>query len=57
MRKRKVKAHRDLGCLPIQPSPMSRSSVFPDVTQITMSSRGIEKINDNEAKESSSEGI
>lgn len=55
--KRKVKAHRDLGCPPIQPSPISRSSVFPNATQMTMSSRGIEKINDNEAKESSSKGI
>lgn len=57
VRKGKVKAHCDLGCLPTQPSPISQSSVFPDATQITMSSRGIEKINDNEAKESSSKGI
>lgn len=53
----RVQTHRNLGCLSMQPSLGSRRPLLPNVTQITMSSGGIENINGNEVKESSSEGI
>lgn len=55
--KGKVQMHRNLGCLSIQPSLISWRPLLPDATQITMSSGGIENINGNEVKESSSKGI
>lgn len=57
LRKRKVQTHRNLGCLSMQPSLISWRPLLPNVTQITMSSGGIENINGNEVKESSSKGI
>lgn len=47
----------NLGCLSVQPSLISWRPLLPDATQITMSSGGIENINGNEVKESSSKGI